>query len=110
MDYLNIFEWLAIILIGAGFIWWSNKRAYEKGITTQHTFVDTCFGLEHNGGAYFNKWWSTGYLKDALDANQEGNYCALLIHSSSMVKKLINQIDTSTFKEMCTCHGCKASV
>ena len=34
MDYLNIFEWLAIILIGAGFIWWSNKRAYEKGITT----------------------------------------------------------------------------
>ena len=34
MDYLNIFEWLAIILVGAGFIWWSNKRAYEKGITT----------------------------------------------------------------------------
>ena len=34
MDYLNIFERLAIILIGAGFIWWSNKRAYENGITT----------------------------------------------------------------------------
>ena len=24
----------AFILIGAGFVWWSNKRAYEKGITT----------------------------------------------------------------------------
>lgn len=22
----------AFILIGAGFIWWTNKRAYEKGI------------------------------------------------------------------------------
>tara|TARA_R110002020_G_scaffold159439_6_gene343255 strand:+ start:2971 stop:3816 length:846 start_codon:yes stop_codon:yes gene_type:complete len=99
---------------GYGGMRWANIAdtlySYEKGITTQHTFVDTCFGLEHNGGAYFNKWWSTGYLKEVLDANQEGNYCALLTHSSSMVKKLINQIDTSTFKEMCTCHGCKASV
>jgi hypothetical protein len=31
MDYLLSG---AYILLAAGFIWWSNKRAYEKGITT----------------------------------------------------------------------------
>ena len=34
MDYLSIYEWLFIIAVVAGFVWWSNKKAYEKGITT----------------------------------------------------------------------------
>jgi len=34
MDYLRIYEWMFIIVVVAGFVWWSNKKAYEKGITT----------------------------------------------------------------------------
>jgi hypothetical protein len=32
MEYLMLS--FSLILAGAGFVWWSNKRAYEKGITT----------------------------------------------------------------------------
>ena len=94
---------------GYGGARWANIAdtlySYEKGITTQHTFVDTCFGLEHNGGAYFNKWWGTTNLKLMLDYNQKGNYCGLRYNASSMVKKLITN---DMYKEMCICHGCQA--
>lgn len=31
-------------------------------------FVDTCWSLEHNGGNYFNKVWSTSSLRRLLDS------------------------------------------
>ena len=59
---------------------------YEAGVYTGQTFVDTAWGLEHNGGCYFNKRWSPSYkgvhLKSILDANQKGNYSALMEHAS----------------------------
>ena len=52
---------------------WSNiakvLKLYEQGDLGPISFVDTCWGLEHNGGAYFNKVWNTAGLKAVLDAN-----------------------------------------
>jgi hypothetical protein len=60
---------------------WSNiarvLREFEDGELTPIIFVDTCWGLQHNGGAYFNKAWSTNGLKSVLDANLESNYAGL---------------------------------
>lgn len=79
---------------------------YEKGDTTTHTFVDTCFGLQHNGGIYFNKWWSTQYLGSYLDYNQQGLYCNLYKNATSMVRKIVTY---DLYKEACTCQasGCQ---
>ena len=72
---------------------------YETGKITQNSFIDTCFGLEHNNGNYFNKWW-VGTLKPVLDANQIGCYCFLYANSSHIIKKLV---DKKTVREMCSC-------
>ena len=72
---------------------------YETGKITQNSFIDTCFGLEHNNGNYFNKWW-VGTLKPVLDANQVGCYCFLYANSSHIIKKLV---DKKTVREMCSC-------
>ena len=72
---------------------------YETGKITQNSFIDTCFGLQHNNGNYFNKWWS-GIIQPVLDANQTGCYCFLYEHASHIVKKLVRQ---EIIREMCTC-------
>jgi hypothetical protein len=43
----------------------------EAGFTTPVLFMDTCWGLEHNGGCYFNKMpsWNRSGLREVLDAN-----------------------------------------
>jgi hypothetical protein len=55
---------------------------YEQRKTTQVTFIDTCWSLQHNGGMYFNKIWSqyiTG-LHSLLEAGKNTNINVLLAH------------------------------
>lgn len=73
---------------------------YEKGDITKHTFVDTCFGLQHNGGVYFDKWWTTTGIKKVLDSNQQGLYCLLHPRCSVQVFKLIPK---HIIEETCQC-------
>jgi len=73
---------------------------FEEGKITPHSFVDTCFGLEHNGGRYFDKWWNTSGINVVLDLNQEGFYCYLYEHGSNMVRQVI---PVSKIKELCLC-------
>ena len=73
---------------------------YEKGDITKHTFVDTCFGLQHNGGVYFDKWWTTTGIKKVLDSNQQGLYCSLHPRCSLQVFKLIPK---HIIEETCQC-------
>ena len=72
---------------------------YETGKITQNSFIDTCFGLQHNNGNYFNKWWA-GAIQHVLDANQVGCYCFLYEHASHIVKKLVGK---EMIREMCSC-------
>ena len=64
---------------------------HESGVYSDQTFVDTCWGLEHNGGCYFNKQWQPGYLKQALDYNQNGNYAGLVQFSSKTTQKHLDK-------------------
>ena len=59
--------------------------------TTAHTFVDSCWGLQHNTGSYFNKWWSITSLSEYLNHNLEGRYCALRDRASSYVQSLVDR-------------------
>ena len=76
---------------------------YEQGLTTKHTFIDTCFGLQHNGGIYFNKWWGTENIQQTLDANQRGDYCEVKQNASQIVKTLIEIDIDEMLKEACLC-------
>lgn len=79
---------------------------FEIGNITRQTFVDTCWGLQHNGGVYFNKWWEVSYLYQVLDANQQGIYCVLHHNfTSAMVKRLTEKV----VKESCMCPTCSKS-
>jgi hypothetical protein len=73
---------------------------FEEGKLTPHSFVDTCFGLEHNGGGYFDKWWNTKNVKSVLDRNQSGLYCDLLMGASHIIKQLMPE---DKIKELCLC-------
>ena len=79
---------------------------YEQGLTTKHTFIDTCFGLQHNGGIYFNKWWSTSGIKKVLDSNQRGDYCGIYKNTTQMVKNIVNKDISAMLKEACLCSNC----
>ena len=79
---------------------------FERDETTPQTFVDTCWGLQHNGGIYFNKWWNTQDVKYVLDLNQNGSYCKLWYYSSHIVQGLL-PLDTIK-EEMCQCYQCES--
>ena len=64
---------------------------YERGELTPLMFVDTCWGLQHNGGAYFDKQWSTNGLKSVLDANLAENIPLLLTHATVPVRNFYNK-------------------
>lgn len=76
---------------------------YEKGEITEHAFIDTCWGLQHNGGIYFNKWWQTGGTKHILDINLRGEYCQLWHMAGHAIQSLI---PTELAKEHCSCSQC----
>ena len=44
-------------------------QMHETGVLTPLMFVDFCWGLQHNGGTYFNKVWVDNDLRRVLDAN-----------------------------------------
>jgi hypothetical protein len=59
---------------------------FETGKLTPISFIDTCWGLEHNGGAYFNKAWSTAGMKEILDANLHENFDTVRLAASPSVR------------------------
>ena len=63
----------------------------EVGIYSPTTFIDTCFGMEHNNGSYFNKVWTTYGLSDVLDAKQRGDVECLAGYASASVSKSYRQ-------------------
>jgi len=60
---------------------------YETGTLTPVTFVDTCWGLQHNGGCYFDKAWPVGNLKHILDANLHEDFDTLRSYASPSVRE-----------------------
>jgi len=76
----------------------------ELGKLTAHTFVDSCWGLHHNTGSYFNKWWDTSYLLDTLNENLAGEYCSMTSRASSYIRDLMDRYISNI--ELCQCNGC----
>ena len=60
---------------------------YETGALTPVAFVDTCWGLEHNGGCYFDKAWTVSNMKEILDANLHQNFALLRSYASPSVRE-----------------------
>jgi len=71
---------------------------------TAHTFIDSCWGLHHNTGSYFNKWWETTYLMDTLNDNLNGKYCVLKDRASSYIQDLVDRYISNI--EVCQCTYC----
>ena len=67
-------------------------RMYETGEISPITFVDMCWGLEHNGGQFFGKLWSTYTLQVVLDANVQENTAALLHNAHPDIAKLYTEV------------------
>jgi len=61
---------------------------FETGQLTPITFIDSCWGLEHNGGAYFNKAWQTQGMKAVLDANLAENFDYVRLCASPSVRQM----------------------
>jgi len=74
---------------------WANiasiLRMYETDGLTPLMFVDTCWGLQHNGGAYFDKVWPTKGLKSVLDANLAESIPGLLAYATVPVRNFYNK-------------------
>jgi hypothetical protein len=74
---------------------WANiakvLRMYETGELTPISFIDTCWGLEHNGGAYFNKAWNTSGMKHVLDSALHENLTEVRHAASPSVRQLHEQ-------------------
>ena len=74
---------------------WANiasiLRMYETDGLTPLMFVDTCWGLQHNGGAYFDKVWPTKGLKSVLDANLAESIPGLLAYATAPVRNFYNK-------------------
>ena len=60
-------------------------RLYEEGGLTKTAFVDTCWGLQHNGGVYLSKTWSVSHVKEVLNANVEDDLLTLQTYASEVV-------------------------
>jgi hypothetical protein len=73
---------------------WANiaftLRRYEEGALSALSFVDTCWGLQHNGGIYFGKAWYTGNgLAGLLNANLQSDYAKLLVGATAPVGSFV---------------------
>ncbi|MAH47270.1 hypothetical protein CMI37_15705 [Candidatus Pacearchaeota archaeon] len=84
-DAFNTFE-----SSGVGGPKWANiadmLRIFLDGTITPLMFVDFCWGLEHNGGTYFNKVWSN-QVKHVLEANLNGAIESVLAAASPGIRK-----------------------
>lgn len=103
MEAFNTKKWGA----GYGGAMWgtiaNTLYMFETDQITPHSFIDTCWGLQHNGGVYFNKWWSTSGIQQVLDLNQLGHYCNIYQNTSLGIQQLIS---SDGIKEMCECPNC----
>lgn len=63
---------------------------YLNGDINTIIFVDTAFGLEHNGNIHLNKVWSIWGLRFVLDCNQRGDLEPLKKIASKEVLEIIN--------------------
>ena len=73
---------------------------YLTGEITKMIFVDTAFGLKHNGAIHFSKVWMLTYLQQILDFNFKGNYAPLFSIASEEVKELTEcPLNKETTKE-----------
>jgi hypothetical protein len=68
-------------------------RMYETNEISPVTFVDMCWGLEHNGGQFFGKLWNTYGLKNVLDANVNDEIRTLLVSASPSVYKIYTEVN-----------------
>jgi len=66
---------------------------YESGVYGAQTFVDTCWGLEHNGGCYFSKaigvWnYNASIIQALLNANLGDDTELAVKYATTKVRKL----------------------
>ncbi len=69
-------------------------RMYETGEISAITFVDMCWGLEHNGGQFFGKLWNTYRLQHVLNANVNDEVTTLLANASQPVLKIYTEVNS----------------
>lgn len=62
--------------------------SYRRKRIDAVSFVDTAFGLKHNGNIVFDKLWDVHGIEGILDANQRGNMVALTAQASTEVVAL----------------------
>ena len=62
--------------------------AYRRGRIDAVSFVDTAFGLKHNGNIVFDKLWDVSGIEHILDANQRGDMGDLCTLASTEVADL----------------------
>ena len=72
--------------------------AYRRHKLTAEQFVDTAFGLKHNGNIVFDKLWNVGSLQHVLDINLAGGLDDLTHYAAADVAKLwkeANNVESS---------------
>lgn len=82
---------------GVGGPAWANiadiLRRFERHELTPTMFVDFCWGLQHNGGTYFNKLWpSARELITVLNAKRASDYQLLSLNASQYVQELWREV------------------
>ena len=69
-------------------------RMYETEEISAITFVDMCWGLEHNGGQFFGKLWNTYNLQHVLNANVNDEVNTLLANASPSVIQTYTEVNS----------------
>lgn len=70
--------------------------AYRRKRIDKVTFVDTAFGLKHNGNIVFDKLWKVSGVEDILDANQRGDMDRLCLFASAEVVELWKKVNEAS--------------
>ncbi len=65
---------------------------FETGEISPITFVDMCWGLEHNGGQFFGKLWNTFKLQHVLDANVQEDMAELKERAGILTRKFYEEV------------------
>ena len=68
--------------------------AYRRRRIDAVSFVDTAFGLKHNGNIVFDKLWNVAGIEHILDANQRGDMSELCKLASTEVTDLWKAVTT----------------
>ena len=68
-------------------------KMFEGNEISDTTFVDMCWGLEHNGGQFFGKLWDTYRLQNVLNANLEDRTDKLLENASPAITQLYTEVN-----------------